>query len=73
MTTDTYGHLFPRGDDGAELKEAPADVTVTGRRAARGVYPTPAARGGAVIIPAPPLLSFVGSNRRIDYPNVIRA
>jgi integrase len=22
MTMDTYGHLFPRGDDGAELAEA---------------------------------------------------
>ena len=22
MTLDTYGHLFPRGDDGAELEAA---------------------------------------------------
>jgi integrase len=22
VTMDTYGHLFPRGDDGAELAEA---------------------------------------------------
>jgi hypothetical protein len=22
MTADTYGHLFPRGDDGAELAAA---------------------------------------------------
>ena len=22
MTLDTYGHLFPRGDDGSELAEA---------------------------------------------------
>jgi hypothetical protein len=22
VTADTYGHLFPRGDDGAELAEA---------------------------------------------------
>jgi len=22
VTLDTYGHLFPRGDDGAELAEA---------------------------------------------------
>jgi hypothetical protein len=22
MTVDTYGHLFPRGDDGAELAAA---------------------------------------------------
>jgi hypothetical protein len=22
MTMDVYGHLFPRGDDGAELAEA---------------------------------------------------
>jgi integrase len=24
MTADTYGHLFPRGDDGAELAAAEA-------------------------------------------------
>jgi integrase len=26
MTLDTYGHLFPRGDDGAELAAAERDL-----------------------------------------------
>ena len=33
MTADTYGHLFPRGDDGAELAEAERLLVVRGTNA----------------------------------------
>jgi hypothetical protein len=50
MTADTYGHLFPRGDDGSEL--AAAERAFLAGLCPTGPAPEPAAAGGSTAFAA---------------------